>query len=690
MGNQFVTIKQGVELTLRTATVLSTVFGATPNSTFFVFAGRPIPWPNNDSSISVPSDSDHDNTIDIYQNMVFGVQINAKTVLPMASRHEWAANTVFTMYSDTDPNLYTENFFTVVNAVSQYHVFKCLDNNGGIPSIYSPTFGDTNSQDASYQTADGYVWKYLYTIPKSQFDLFSTPDFIPVIDNANTNGNAVSGAIDVITFQADPISNAILNGSGYNNYYEGQFVSSDIQVGGNNLIFGIGNTASTTNGFYTNCIIYITGGTGAGQYKNVSSYRVVSNIKEILVDTAFITPPDATSTYQISPSVQVYGDSDSVTVNCVARALVNAFSSNGLYKIDVLQRGAGYRIATANVNFDPSVGVTNAASLEVIIPPPGGHGSNAYMELGASQLGISVQFANNAGNTIPTQNDYRVVGIIANPLFANVLVNMVGTDGNPGSNGGNFSFGEQVLQISPIYLSGVLAVNVSSNVVNGTFTNFTNQFDVNDYVLVQSGPTYFVSQVTSIASDTSMTVAENCPFTNTGANGALVNVNATGYVTGITVSSLNLTNVNGIVVSNQYIIGANSYTFANVISYQISGESKTFATYTQLNRYVGTVVSGSFTTDELVFDTAITSNAYFHSINNISNGVVNFFVTNQNGVFDIGDTIQGSNSGAQFAVSAAFSGDLVVDSGSVIYYNNQQAISRSDSQTEVIKTILIY
>ena len=666
---------------------------------YYVFASRSNPYPNNDTDIFQPVDSTNQLVVDAYQNMIFGKKMAANDVIVMAPRYDWLANTVYAMYTDMDANLYSENFYVTVNAVSQYHIFKCLYNNNNGPSLFQPTFGDTGSSDPFYETSDGYLWKYLFSIDSTPFNQFATSDFIPIVPNANTKANTISGAIDVIIAAKDQFG---VNqfGSGYNNYLEGQFQSSDIQVGGNNVIYGVANNASNVNGYYTDCILYINGGSGAGQFATITDYRVNKLSKEVIIANAFtsffdaisnsfISSLDATSTYQIYPAVQVSGD-DNITINCVARALVNAAASNSVYKVDVLQRGNGYRIATANVLSDVSVGVSNNAILQVVIPPPGGHGYDVYNELGGTMLGISVKFSNNESNTIPTQNDFRTVGIVKNPVFANVQLNLVDSNGNPGANG-NFIFNEQVYQIKPILLAGTVSVNQSSIAVIGTGTDFQNQFNDEDFIFIDGGRTAYIGQVVGSSNSDSLTISSNCLFTNSAANFALVELIANGFIESISPSTINITNASPTFVTDDIIIGANSYAKANVASYTINDEVKSFNTFVQSRRYVGSLESGSFINDEPVYQGALSnSNAYFHSINTVSNTISNLFVTNQDGAFVVGNTIQGNTSGALFSITAKYPGDLVLDSGEIVYLENNPPISRSDEQSETVKIILLF
>lgn len=59
---------------------------------------------------------------------------------------------------------------------SDLNVYKCIFNNNNSPSTVKP-YGNTFEL---LQTADGYVWKYLYTIPTSSVNRFMSLDDMPV------------------------------------------------------------------------------------------------------------------------------------------------------------------------------------------------------------------------------------------------------------------------------------------------------------------------------------------------------------------------------------------------------------------------------------------------------------------------------------------------------------------------------
>ncbi len=399
----------------------------TANSTYYVFTGRHTPFPGD----VVPNITNNvDNTLYTpYDEMIFGKRVTVNDVMAVVPRFNWTSGEVYTPYRSS-ANLVGQPFYVCVNATSEYHVFKCLDNNGGAVSNAQPTRSQTDADDEYYSTQDGYVWKYMYTLDSTMFNKFATQDYMPVTVNANVAGNAVSGAIDVVTIS--------YRGSNYNTYLTGTFTSPDLRVGGNPLYYNIANNASASGNFYNGSYMYITSGTGQGQGRRIVNYTVIGNSKTVELDSAFTTNPDTTSVYEITPYVLITGDGS----NAIARAIVNTAAANSISQIEIISRGRGYTYASAVVTGNTG-GVQNAAVLSVVMGPKGGHGSDPEYELGAGALMMSVKFNTSEGATIPTYNGYRSIGVIKDPLYANVEVTF-------DSLTGAFTIGENVQQANSL------------------------------------------------------------------------------------------------------------------------------------------------------------------------------------------------------------------------------------------------
>jgi hypothetical protein len=74
-----------------------------------------------------------------------------------------------------------------------YNVYKCLDNNGGVISTSKPS----STALQPMRLADGYVWKYMYSIPINLRNKFLTETHMPVV-SALTNQFYSRGSLDNI------------------------------------------------------------------------------------------------------------------------------------------------------------------------------------------------------------------------------------------------------------------------------------------------------------------------------------------------------------------------------------------------------------------------------------------------------------------------------------------------------------
>ena len=414
---------------------------------YYYFVGNALPT-EDDSQPTTLVDNVQVTHVDSYQDMIYGKRITANDVVRTAVRHDWVSNTVYTKYSHDRSDLYSTKFYVCVNEGSSYSVFKCLDNNGGIPSTVPPSITETAADDDLYFTSDGYQWKYLYSITADQHNKFATSGYIPVFSDADVAGNSVSGSIDNIE--------VTISGNSYVAYTNGTFQA--VRVGGNNLVYSLDyTTASPNTNFYKDSAIKIISGTGAGQQRKITGYTVSGTTRNVIIDSAFDTNPTTTSGYDISPYVTVSGDGS----NALARAIVNT-SSNTIYRIDITNRGSGYSYGTAVVSGNTGlVNGNSTAELKVIISPKGGHGSNSAAELGAHFVGISTVFDSSlSGDKIVDENDFRSVGIIKDPLFRSATLNVSGVSGT-------FSVGEVVNQSqgSTFTASGIVSLSNSSTIV---------------------------------------------------------------------------------------------------------------------------------------------------------------------------------------------------------------------------------
>jgi hypothetical protein len=162
------------------------------------------------------------------EKTLFAKKIRNQDINFMIKYYPWQRGVVYSEYDDKI-DLDGLNFYAVVgpndNDTDDYRVYKCLNNNEDVGSQAPPTF-DAANVNQIYETADGYVWKYMYRLTTLQFEAYNALGYIPIDPAATVNPAEVyGGGISEIQ-----VTNAIVN----NGYEEknGLIKSIDGRVGG--------------------------------------------------------------------------------------------------------------------------------------------------------------------------------------------------------------------------------------------------------------------------------------------------------------------------------------------------------------------------------------------------------------------------------------------------------------------------
>ena len=143
-----------------------------------------------------------------FDDLLAAKRIAASDVTFAVPRRNWVTGTTYDIYrhdygdritgtstaltsNSGVSNLADANFYVLTTA---RNVYKCLDNDGDTASTVEPTGTSTTVQTL----ADGYKWKYMYTLSASQQSNFLSTDFMAVETNSTVSSAAVDGAIDII------------------------------------------------------------------------------------------------------------------------------------------------------------------------------------------------------------------------------------------------------------------------------------------------------------------------------------------------------------------------------------------------------------------------------------------------------------------------------------------------------------
>lgn len=305
-------------------------------------------------------------------------------------------NANFTRYAPSDAAAVGERSTQIADLemivrTADYNVWMCIDNNydpatglaaspdpGAGPSLANPntTPGTTGfcSLNGVYTSANGYRWKYLYSMDIESVVRFQSQRFIPFLpfDASNTAAVAVAGP---------EVGNVLDAGSGYLGGGSGTLYAP---------IKGDGQAAD--------------GSTLKVMELTITSGAITKARAMVIGETGYVAPGWSDAEYTYANIELVDGDAATPT----------GFKT-GLYTDPLLTTAA-----TAPVN------PQDRGFVEVVIPPQGGYGSDGLkgtagydqfleqMNVKRVMANIRLTFDEGDGD-FPVTNDFRRIGLLRDP-----------------------------------------------------------------------------------------------------------------------------------------------------------------------------------------------------------------------------------------------------------------------------------
>ncbi len=297
---------------------------------YHIFFGKIEPWEGVDVPSSAPPVSEQEDRR-IRANMSFLTRVMPGDVSPMCSRTNWQSGVVYDEWDDS-VDMSTKTFF-VTN--ESFGVYKCLDNANGVPSTVPPS----GTPFAPFRTSDGYLWKYMFTVPASKQKRFVSGTFIPV-QRAFTDSFYNNGAIEKVLIESAgsgytmlPITSLVVSGTTTGT----GAVMSVGTVDGNGAIL----TVTVTNGGsgYTSTNLTIAGGGTGAILTPVISGGVITSV----------TVTNGGSGYSAAAAV-------SATVG--GAVLTPVIVDGSIESVTIVSSGAGYTgTPTISINTLPGYSV---------------------------------------------------------------------------------------------------------------------------------------------------------------------------------------------------------------------------------------------------------------------------------------------------------------------------------------------
>jgi hypothetical protein len=348
-----------------------------------------------------------------YENKTRNNTFAAKEVLPsdacyVIPRVDHVSGTVYVPYSTlTGLGSYVYNS-------TNFSIYLCVKAGVGNSTI-EPQHTSLNPATLG----DGYVWRYIYTIPLALRDRFLTAEWIPV-SNVLTESFFSNGGIDSVSiidagegYDANSTSIVVTGSSGQGHgaviepvVADGKIVSAIIHEPGYGYI---SPTVTILSPSATRTAI-ISPNISKGDIR--SSQALIQTLTQPGTIESVEVLTGGTG-YTTNTAMAIVGDGTGATVSFVRNITTGAITS-----VAVTNRGEGYTWARIDVTDTPLVGGVGFTA-HINLSPIRGFGRDPVSDLGATRLMIYQNLSREKIEGVALENQVRQYGILMNPKTTN-------------------------------------------------------------------------------------------------------------------------------------------------------------------------------------------------------------------------------------------------------------------------------
>ena len=444
----------------------------------------------------------------IRSEIIFSRYISPNDTSAVVRRIDWVSGTTYDYWDDTI-DMEDKNFYVIT---ANNRVYKCLDNGA--------RFGGTNPSTVMpdivsyypFKTSDGYLWKYMYSVPAYAASRFGSVQYMPVkraISDSFYNNGAVtdvtvlnegsgysdvpltvinvkgtttgSGAVGTITVDSLGRITGVNITNGGSNYTKGVKIKVISATGAGAKLEAVINTAGVITGVTVvqQGVGYVASDTLEFQVGNALLLPVINRSTGSIESVSIIDPGIG---YVSAPTLTVFDSTSSGTgLYGNPTAILEAVEWKGsIVRVNIKDPGKNYAVDTATTitvlgdgegaAFSPVV--YDGRVVDVLVENPGS---------GYTDIILKVQSPTGSGAVVRgiiAQSDYESDQIVVEQTAVEgavykIVVTNPGAGYSPGTT--ITAEGDGVgLVCEPIIEAGqIKGVNIIDYGVNYTYVNFT-------------------------------------------------------------------------------------------------------------------------------------------------------------------------------------------------------------------------
>ena len=182
---------------------------------YYVGIGKSDDW---DSSDTAPTPI---NTLREERNARYAMQSvkNVSDISFVVPRTTWSSGAIYSAYNDNISGHPVQNYYVVTDENQIYICLRQAKDAAGNTIV--STIKPTGFLSTDFQTADGYVWKFLYSISSPDASKYLAANYMPVRYVDLTDSNSSATEVEQKTIQNNAVSKSIVGyrvtegGSGY-------------------------------------------------------------------------------------------------------------------------------------------------------------------------------------------------------------------------------------------------------------------------------------------------------------------------------------------------------------------------------------------------------------------------------------------------------------------------------------------
>tara|TARA_B100001057_G_C22813162_1_gene936285 strand:- start:347 stop:1696 length:1350 start_codon:yes stop_codon:yes gene_type:complete len=182
---------------------------------YYIGVGKSEQW---DSSDTVPTPVNTPTEISAFRDGLQSVKKVTGTSL-VVPRNNWSSGRIYSQYDDQQGGYPTNPYYVMTD---NNQVYICLETGRNILGVaQASTVEPTGSNNDSFRTADGYVWKFLFTVSAERGNDFMSSNFMPVQLQGTTDSNSTGIQLKQKEIQDNAVAGQVLSciitsgGAGY-------------------------------------------------------------------------------------------------------------------------------------------------------------------------------------------------------------------------------------------------------------------------------------------------------------------------------------------------------------------------------------------------------------------------------------------------------------------------------------------